>query len=275
MDIISAPSPNFRPRSTDVPWQESVQHLVLHYTELNLTDSLNRLRARESEVSCHYLVDEEGAVHQLVADRHVAFHAGLSFWRGVKNLNATSIGIELVNMGHAAALPAYQPEQLASLIQLCRQLIDRYSIPAVNIVGHSDIAPSRKLDPGEHFPWLLLAEAGIGLWPMLEEGELEEGAARAGEPDPDPAATYLAVQQNLRQIGYELGAQQGGAGGAQGLREGSADGAAQGFEDRSEDGADPLALPLLAFQRRWLPHHLNGQPDALTRRRLAQVAGVY
>jgi N-acetylmuramoyl-L-alanine amidase len=193
----------------------------------------------------------------------------------VKNLNATSIGIELVNMGHAAALPAYQPEQLASLIQLCRQLIDRYPIPAVNIVGHSDIAPSRKLDPGEHFPWLLLAEAGIGLWPMLEEGELEEGAARAGEPDPDPAATYLAVQQNLRQIGYELGAQQGGAGGAQGLREGSADGAAQGFEDRSEDGADPLALPLLAFQRRWLPHHLNGQPDALTRRRLAQVAGVY
>jgi N-acetylmuramoyl-L-alanine amidase len=262
MDIISAPSPNFRPRSTDVPWQESVQHLVLHYTELNLTDSLNRLRARESEVSCHYLVDEEGAVHQLVADRHVAFHAGLSFWRGVKNLNATSIGIELVNMGHAAALPAYQPEQLASLIQLCRQLIDRYPIPAVNIVGHSDIAPSRKLDPGEHFPWLLLAEAGIGLWPMLEEGELEEGEG-AGEPDRDPAATYLAVQQNLRQIGYELVVPQGGAG------------VAQGCEDRSEDGADPLALPLLAFQRRWLPHHLNGQPDALTRRRLAQVAGVY
>lgn len=285
MDIIFAPSPNFRPRPADLPWQEVIQHLVIHYTEMNLTDSLNRLRSREAEVSCHYVIDEEGAIYQLVADRHAAHHAGKSFWRGVSGLNATSIGIELVNRGHAnldktGQLPPYPGEQLASLIRLCHHLILQYPIGALNVVGHSDIAPTRKIDPGEHFPWLLLAEAGIGLWPPLPDDVVtatvgdataagDSAAAPAIVPSPAtspkaavPAVPLTAAQasdfaagvQALRSIGYEVGGHEGAGG---------------------EIDADAIAPVILAFQRRWLPHHLNGQFDSPTLIRAQQIAELY
>ncbi len=279
MDIIFAPSPNYRPRPADLPWQQVIQHLVIHYTEMNLTDSLNRLRSREADVSCHYVIDEEGAIYQLVADRHAAHHAGKSFWRGVSGLNATSIGIELVNRGHAnldkdGQLPPYPGEQLASLIRLCHHLILQYPIGALNVVGHSDIAPTRKIDPGEHFPWLLLAEAGIGLWPPLPD---EVVAATAGDSGAAPAiatspkaaapavpltaaqaADFAAGVQALRSIGYDLGGYDRGG-----------DPAAGEFD------TDAIAPVILAFQRRWLPHHLNGQFDPPTLIRAQQIAELY
>jgi N-acetylmuramoyl-L-alanine amidase len=276
MDIIFAPSPNFRPRPADLPWQEVIQHLVIHYTEMNLTDSLNRLRSREAEVSCHYVIDEEGAIYQLVADRHAAHHAGKSFWRGVSGLNATSIGIELVNRGHAnldktGQLPPYPGEQLASLIRLCHHLILQYPIGALNVVGHSDIAPTRKIDPGEHFPWLLLAEAGIGLWPPLPDDVLTAtvgdataagNATAAGDSAAVPAVPLTAAQasdfaagvQALRSIGYEVGGHERAGG---------------------EIDVDAIAPVILAFQRRWLPHHLNGQFDPPTLIRAQQIAELY
>lgn len=295
MDIIFAPSPNYRPRPADLPWQQVIQHLVIHYTEMNLTDSLNRLRSREADVSCHYVIDEEGAIYQLVADRHAAHHAGKSFWRGVSGLNATSIGIELVNRGHAnldkdGQLPPYPGEQLASLIRLCHHLILQYPIGALNVVGHSDIAPTRKIDPGEHFPWLLLAEAGIGLWPPLPDavmaatageattmaGDSAAAPAIAASPATSPkagvpavpltaaqAADFAAGVQALRSIGYDLG------------------GYDRGGYDRGGDpaagelDADAIAPVILAFQRRWLPHHLNGQFDPPTLLRAQQIAELY
>lgn len=278
MDIIFAPSPNYRPRPADLPWQQVIQHLVIHYTEMNLTDSLNRLRSREAEVSCHYLIDEEGAIYQLVADRHAAHHAGKSFWRGVSGLNATSIGIELVNGGHTnlgagGQLPPYPGEQLASLIQLCHHLIVQYPIGALNLVGHSDIAPTRKIDPGEHFPWLLLAEAGIGLWPPLPDAVVDaismDAIVRAGELAAAPAtapltnpltvaqaADFAAGLRALQTIGYQMGGDSG---------------ASPAAADEDPD-ADAIAPVILAFQRRWLPNHLTGRFDPPTLLRAQQIA---
>ncbi len=160
--VIERPSPNHAPRPADVP----IDVLVLHYTELPLEESLAILGddSRPLRVSAHYVLAEDGTLYRLVPEDRVAWHAGRSQWRGREGLNATSIGVEIVNL-HGDRHD-YPDAQIAALIELCREIIARH--PAIvprNVVGHSDIAPRRKIDPGLRFPWAALAASGVGLWP--------------------------------------------------------------------------------------------------------------
>ena len=162
MNIVEWPSPNSAPR----PVGTIVDVLVLHYTELPLAESLAILSddKRETRVSAHYVLAEDGTVHRLVPEERTAWHAGRSSWRGRDALNATSIGVEVVNL-HGDRHD-YPDGQIGALIRLCRGILGRHpAISPRNVVGHSDIAPTRKIDPGLRFPWKTLADAGIGLWP--------------------------------------------------------------------------------------------------------------
>jgi N-acetylmuramoyl-L-alanine amidase len=159
-------SPNFGPRPADCP----VDMLVLHYTGMRSAEAaLARLCDPAAEVSAHYLIDEAGVVTALVDEEQRAWHAGKSSWRGQSDVNGRSIGIELVNPGHEFGYRPFPEAQIAALIEVCKGVLARWPIPARNVVGHSDVAPSRKQDPGELFPWKRLAEAGIGLWPVAAE----------------------------------------------------------------------------------------------------------
>lgn len=160
--VLERPSPNFDARPDGVP----VDMLVLHYTGMKGAEAaLERLCDPASKVSAHYLVDEDGAVYGLVPERTRAWHAGQSCWRGLRDINARSIGIELVNPGHEHGYRDFPAAQMAALADLAIAVTSRHPIPPRHVLGHSDIAPDRKLDPGERFDWRSLAERGIGLWP--------------------------------------------------------------------------------------------------------------
>jgi N-acetylmuramoyl-L-alanine amidase len=140
--------------------------LVLHYTGMpSAGAALDRLCDPAARVSAHYLVEEDGTVWRLVPEIRRAFHAGLSYWEGEADLNQVSIGIEIVNPGHEWGYRRFPEPQMAAVEQLCCDILSRHPVPAHRIVGHSDIAPSRKADPGELFDWPRLARAGIGIWP--------------------------------------------------------------------------------------------------------------
>ncbi len=161
MMTLSYPSPNFDDRPADVP----IDMLILHYTGMKSgEEALERMCDPKAEVSAHYMVEEDGRIFQLVDEDKRAWHAGLSHWRGHTNINARSIGIEIVNPGHEWGYRAFPKAQIQSVITLCQTILARHPISARNIVGHSDIAPTRKEDPGELFPWDRLAHEGIGLW---------------------------------------------------------------------------------------------------------------
>ena len=127
-------------------------------------ESIKRLVNPNSKVSSHYLINRKGKVFKLVHDNYVAWHAGKSCWKNYKNLNENSIGIELVNKGHQFGYTSFEKKQILSLIKLCKKLVKKYKINKKNIVGHSDIAPLRKIDPGEKFPWKFLARNKVGVW---------------------------------------------------------------------------------------------------------------
>ncbi|MDQ0454782.1 N-acetylmuramoyl-L-alanine amidase [Rhizobium paknamense] len=138
--------------------------IILHYTGMPTEDgALSWLCNPESQVSSHYLVRENGEVVQMVPEARRAWHAGKSFWAGVTDTNSRSIGIEIANAGHPL-LPPYPEKQLEAVAQLCRYCADRWQIPPERVLAHSDVAPVRKVDPGEHFPWGWLAQQGIGHW---------------------------------------------------------------------------------------------------------------
>mgnify|MGYP001211294539 FL=1 len=156
-------SPNFDVRSNGI----SIDMLVIHYTGMTSgAAALARLCDSTAKVSAHYLIEEDGRVFQLVDEGNRAWHAGVSCWFGNNNLNDRSIGIELVNPGHEFGYRSFPEAQMQALIGLSRDILARYSITARNVVGHSDVAPTRKKDPGELFDWQALAAAGIGLWPV-------------------------------------------------------------------------------------------------------------
>lgn len=158
MEMIEAPSPNFDARD------QPVSMVVLHYTGMeNAAVAIERLRDPEARVSCHYLVAEDGQIVRMVAEDMRAWHAGRSWWRGVRNVNAISIGIEIVNPGHEYGYRPFPEEQMAALLPLLAGIVDRYDIPRANVVGHSDVAPDRKIDPGELFDWERLAKHGLAL----------------------------------------------------------------------------------------------------------------
>jgi N-acetylmuramoyl-L-alanine amidase len=182
-------SPNIGARKSEKGIAPVIDTLVIHYTGMMPT-----LRARDwlcdpvSQVSAHYLIDEDGTTWRMVEEADRAWHAGVGAWRGWRDINSRSIGIELSNPGHDYGYRDFPDAQIETLIELARGILDRHPIPARNVVAHSDIAPSRKIDPGELFPWDRLAASGIGFWP-----------AAAAEPvAPDDAASILMA------IGYDM-----------------------------------------------------------------------
>ena len=155
-------SPNFDSRPIDV----SIDTLVFHYTGMqSALLALDRMCDQSSEVSAHYMVDEDGSIWSLVEETDRAWHAGVAYWRGNTNINARSIGIEIANPGHQFGYCAFSDVQMESVIELTLDVLSRNPIPPQNVVGHSDIAPTRKIDPGELFDWERLARLNIGLWP--------------------------------------------------------------------------------------------------------------
>ncbi len=211
-------SPNYNSRDG-----VAVDMLVLHYTGmLGRDDALERLCDPACEVSAHYLIDEGGSLFPLVDEEQRAWHAGVAMWRGAANINSRSIGIELVNPGHEFGYRPFTEEQYRTLIPLCREIVARHDIPARNVVGHSDVAPVRKADPGELFDWQRLAAEGIGLWPQTSATPCDAND----------------VPRLLSDIGYDI--------------------------------SDETAA-VIAFQRHFSTHRLDGVIDAQTRRAIAAV----
>jgi N-acetylmuramoyl-L-alanine amidase len=241
--VIERPSPNHDAR----PDGAAISMLVLHYTDLPSAEAaLARLCDPSTEVSAHYLIDEAGAIHRLVPEARRAWHAGKSRWRGVEGVNAVSLGIELANPGHSHGYRPFPAAQMSALAALARDLIARHPIPPRNVVGHSDVAPERKLDPGELFDWRRLARAGIGLWP---EGAGAPSAAdflllREGDQGP----RVHALRAALGRYGYGLGA-----------------------DDRFDAHAAAVAR---AFQRHFRADRIDGAWDFECDQRLRALLGL-
>ena len=145
--------------------KRDIKIIVIHYTGMqSKIESVKRLLSKKHKVSCHYLVDRKGDVLRMVDDNKIAWHAGKSKWKNFKNINYNSIGIELVNKGHKFGYQSFTKPQILSLIKLCKKLKNKYHISNSNIIGHSDIAPLRKQDPGEKFPWKKLNKNNLGIW---------------------------------------------------------------------------------------------------------------
>jgi N-acetylmuramoyl-L-alanine amidase len=201
--ITSRTSPNFDNRAVDGP-----TFLILHYTAMDTAEAaLDRLCDPAAKVSAHYLVDEAGKIYNLVPEAKRAWHAGVSYWGGFRDLNSGSIGIEIANQGDR---PFTQP-QMESVKQLCLWILSRYNIPANQVLGHSDIAPGRKPDPGPLFDWQGLAAQGIGLWPTPDKQDYDKSAgwqntqfraalSRYGySPDPDMATIVNVFQRHFQE----------------------------------------------------------------------------
>lgn len=217
--------------------------LLLHYTGMGTGDqALEWLCNPESEVSAHYLIHEDGRVVQLVEEANRAWHAGEGSWRGRKDVNSSSIGIEIVNGGHAGDLPAYPDEQIRVVIDLCRDIVRRQAILPEFVLAHSDIAPGRKEDPGEHFPWERLHANGIGhrVEPSPLRGGRFFGPGDRGEP-------VSAFQAMLAAYGYGV----------------PIDG----------DFGEVTRLATSAFQRHFRPARVDGVADISTIETLHRLLG--
>ena len=170
MKIKLLKSPNYSRNSRP---KKSIKFIIIHYTGMQSEiESINRLIDKNSKVSCHYLINRKGTIMQMVKENKIAWHAGVSKWKNIKNLNKNSIGIELVNKGHIFGYENYSNLQINSLIKLCSKLKKKYKIHKENFLGHSDIAPYRKIDPGEKFPWKKLSNYQLGKWYNLKKDEI-------------------------------------------------------------------------------------------------------
>jgi N-acetylmuramoyl-L-alanine amidase len=199
--IIDTPSPNCDERNSPISM------IVLHYTGMQDAESaLQRLCDPEAKVSSHYLVTEEGQVHRLVDETKRAWHAGRSHWRGITDVNSASIGIEIVNPGHEFGYRPFPEEQIDALIPLVHDIKERHGITRGNVVGHSDVAPARKQDPGELFPWYRLAKLRLALprptKNLMDPGWSDAGfllaLERFGYEVTDPLAATVAFQRRFR-----------------------------------------------------------------------------
>lgn len=222
MKMIEAPSPHFNERALPI------NALLIHYTDMpSAEEALAWFASLSSQVSAHYLIDEKGQIYQLVKEDARAWHAGASYWQNCQDMNSCSIGIELANPGHNYGYQPFPEAQIESLLTLCQVLRTRWDIPASRILGHSDVAPRRKQDPGHLFPWNKLAQEGLGLWPPFFP------SLRGEERRSNPGILNLndSLIEALAQIGYET--------------------------------VSPLHT-LLAFQRHFQPHKIDGVPDQET-----------
>lgn len=208
MHIDRVASPNHNERKA------AIQFVVLHYTGMVSGEAaLERMCDPAAEVSAHYMVWEDGRVTQLVEEDRRAWHAGIARWQGLDDLNSRSIGIEIVNGGHDVpcadgSLPPYPAVQIDAVIALLRGILARHGLAAASVIGHSDIAPQRKIDPGEHFPWSALAAAGVAIHPPENGGEgcvwmgadadgLNSRLAALGYDVTDPMAAVRAFQRRF------------------------------------------------------------------------------
>ncbi len=188
----------FSPNHGARPEPARIDMLVLHYTGMTTASAaLERLCDPAARVSAHYLVEENGVIWRLVPENRRAFHAGVSCWEGERDLNAVSLGVEIVNPGHEWRYREFPDVQMASVEALCADVISRHSIPAHRVVGHSDVAPDRKTDPGELFDWPRLARAGIGIWPPANASEPECKIDRAQSLDHLAAIGYCATERSM------------------------------------------------------------------------------
>jgi len=163
-------SPNFNPKKRV---SKEIKFIIFHYTGMNNeSDAVDRLTDIQSEVGCHYLIKNNGEIVKMIPDLYIAWHAGKSSWKSHKSLNKNSIGIEITNPGHEHGYKKFSKKQISSLLRLSKFLVNKYKISNKNILGHSDISPERKKDPGEKFPWKYLSKNKIGLWHSLKESEL-------------------------------------------------------------------------------------------------------
>ncbi|MFZ6675641.1 N-acetylmuramoyl-L-alanine amidase [Undibacterium sp. Xuan67W] len=216
--------------------QESrVKFVILHYTALDMDLSLKVLS--EQAVSSHYLIgdDSPGMVYRLVDENRLAYHAGASSWKAFPHLNANSIGIEIVNLGYqdtpsGRIYPPYPAHQIDTLVVLLKDIVKRHQIQAENILGHSEIAPQRKPDPGPLFPWKKLADAGLVNWPDIQQVKLRQTAFEQQLPD------VIWFQQKLAQHGYAV--------------------PQTGVWDQATRNV------MIAFQTRYRPSLFDGNPDA-------------
>lgn len=194
-DVV--PSPNFDERQGGPP-----DMILLHYTGMKTGETaLQRLITAESKVSAHYVVFENGRIVQCVPEEKRAWHAGESVWAGEIDINSRSIGIEIVNPGHEFGYPDFPLRQIAAVISTCKSIITRRgSFPADRILAHSDVAPGRKDDPGEKFPWGLLSESGVGHWVRAAPLDLEGMSLQPG----DRGEAVTRMQRSLRFYGYGI-----------------------------------------------------------------------
>lgn len=161
---------NFNPKKRT---SKQIKFIIFHYTGMKSeSDALKRLTEIQSEVSCHYLIKNNGEIVKIVPDLYIAWHAGKSSWKNYKSLNQNSIGIEITNPGHEYGYKNFTQKQITTLVKLSKFLIKKYKINPKNILGHSDIAVLRKKDPGEKFPWEYLAKNKIGIWHTLNKQDL-------------------------------------------------------------------------------------------------------
>lgn len=232
--IEERPSPNHGERAAGKP----VDILLLHYTGMHSEDgALAWLTDPRSQVSAHYLVREDGRVTRMVDEGRRAWHAGRSFWAGETDINSRSIGIEICNPGHEFGYRAFPDVQIAAVIRLARGILARHAIPPERVLAHSDVAPARKEDPGEKFPWATLAAAGIGHW----AAPVEAGEAAPVDIAPDELAN------RFRAYGY-------------------------GLEGMDENGAGLIDV-VTAFQRHFRPARVDGIADASTVATLERLTG--
>lgn len=229
MQILQSPSPNHDSRGS-----APIDMLVLHYTGMQSgAAAIDRLCEAASKVSAHYVVEEDGRVFQLVEESQRAWHAGVSHWRGHNNINARSIGIEIVNPGHEWGYRPFPAVQMQSVIALSKEILARHPIPAHNVVAHSDVAFTRKEDPGELFDWAWLAREGVGIWPKIN----------GHHPEMDHGLSPLRLQTDLAALGYGI--------------------ATTGQMDAQTTQC------ITAFQRHFRPDRVNGQWDESCALRLA------
>ena len=227
MIIRTSHSVNF---SKKVRKNKDIKLIVIHYTGMqSKIESIKRLSSPKHKVSCHYLIDRKGEILKMVDDNKVAWHAGKSKWKNYNNLNKSSIGIELVNKGHEFGYEKFTISQVNNLIKLCQNLKRKYRIKNSNIVGHSDIAPLRKRDPGEKFPWKKLQKNKIGIWYK----KLRSKSVKLN----DKKVKKLFFK-NLFKIGYRY------------------------FDKNRRTEKDIFLIE--AFQRRFLPNKVTGKIDQKT-----------
>lgn len=235
-EVVASPNHNER-RDGQRP-----DMIILHYTGMQDAEAaVELLRARGSEVSSHYFVFEDGRIIQMVPESRRAWHAGKSFWNGETDINSCSIGIEIANPGHDHGYPDFPKRQIAAVTALCRGILTRNTIAPVRVLAHSDVAPSRKQDPGEKFPWRTLYESGVGHWvkpgPIMSFGQSLSPGSRGD--------AVAALQKSLGDYGY-------------------------GVEANGEYDSATREV-VVAFQRHFRPERVDGIADPSTRSTLQEL----